>query len=78
MSDALALFESLDEPGSIVDLGYRWDEEWKEEARRPVDHRTARHDTPQYQHHDDELAARRNHGSTIACGVCVPELTPRT
>lgn len=78
MRDALALFETLDTPGRIVDLAYSWDSEWKREARRPVDHRTRRHDTPQYQDPEDEMAATRNYGSSIACGVCAPDLIPRS
>lgn len=78
MRDALALFETLDAPGTITDLGYSWDTEWKREARRPSDHRTPRSDTPQYQDRADELAATRKYGSSVACGVCVPNLTPRS
>ena len=78
MRNALALFETLDAPGAVVDLGYSWDTEWKQEARRPIDHRTPRYGTPQYQHREDELAAVRAHGSTVACGVCVPGATPRS
>lgn len=77
MRDALGLFGSIDTPGTIVDLGYAWDTEWKREARRPVDHRTPRYDTPQYQKREDEEAARRNYGTALACGVCVPSRTPR-
>ena len=76
--DALALFETLDTPGTIADLGYSWVEEWKDAARQPVDHRTPRHDTPQYQDREDELAAVRAYGSSVACGVCVPGVTPRS
>lgn len=78
MRDALALFESMDTPGVIVDLGYSWGREWKREERRPVDHRTPRFDVPQYQNRADKSAAVRNHGSSIACGVCVPARTPRS
>ena len=77
MRDALALFPTLDAPGHIVDLGYSWDAEWKREARRPHDERSPRNDTPQYQNRADETAATRRYGSSIACGVCVPSLTPR-
>lgn len=72
MSDALALFETLAEPGVIADLGYSWEKEWKEEARRPVDHRTPRLGAPQYQNREDEQAAVRNHGAAAACGMCAP------
>lgn len=71
-SDALALFETLDEPGVIADLGYSWTEEWKEEARRPVDRRTPRLGAPQYQNEEDERAAVRNYGPSMACGMCAP------
>ena len=77
MRDAMALFKTLDEPGAIVDLGYSWDTEWKKEGRRPVDHRSPRYDTPQYQDREDELAAARDYGPSVACGVCVPGITPR-
>ncbi len=70
--DALALFETLEEPGVIADLGYSWAEEWKEEARRPVDHRTPRLGTPQYQNREDERAAVRSCGPSAAGGVCAP------
>lgn len=76
--DALALFETLEGPGTIVDLGYSWGTEWKQEARDPADHRTPRYGTPQYQDEADEEAARRNYGSSIACGAGSPSLTPCT
>lgn len=78
MQNALALFETLDTPGAIVDLRYSWVTEWKREARRPVDHRTPRYDTPQYQYREDEAAARRAYGSEVACGVCAPGAIPRS
>ena len=78
MRDALSLFEALDSPGAIVDLCYSWPTEWKREARRPVDHRTPRYDTPQYQLREDQLAAVQAHGAEVACGVCVPAATPRS
>ena len=78
MRDALALFETLDTPGAIVDLGYSWETEWKREARRPIDHRTPRYDTPQYQRREDEQAAVQAHGSEVACGVCAPGAIPRS
>ena len=78
MRHALALFETLEAPGAIADLGYSWGSEWKREAREPVDHRTPRYDTPQYQHPEDEAAARQAYGAEVACGVCVPAATPRS
>ncbi len=78
MRDALTLFNTIDRPGAIVDLDYRWETEWKNEARSAADYRTPRYDTPQYQDREDEVAAKQNHGASIACGVCVPSLTPRS
>ena len=78
MRDALALFETINMPATIVDLGYSWENEWKREARQPVDHRAPRYDTPQYQRREDEVAARRAYGSEVACGVCVPAAIPRS
>ena len=78
MRDALQLFQTLEVPGTIVDLGYAWETEWKQAARRPADHRAPRYDTPQYQDREDEVAARRAYGSEVACGVCVPAATPRS
>lgn len=76
--DALTLFESIDAPGTIVPLDYQWDGEWKDEARDLIDHRTPRHDTPQYQSEFDRLAAVANHGETLACTVCEPGMIPRS
>lgn len=76
--DALSLLESIDEPGTIVPLDYRWGEEWKPEARQLGDRRTSRHGTPQYQSEADELAAIANHGVAIACNVCDPGMVPRS
>ena len=78
MRDALELFDRLDVPGMIADLEYSWDSKWKSEARRPIDHRTHRFDTPQYQAEEDRSAAIQAYGVSIACGVCVPGSTPRT
>ena len=77
MRDALALFETMEEPG-IVPLDYRWPAPWKEEARKLVDHRTPRYDTPQYQDEDDRAAAVAAHGAEVACGVCSPGDVPRS
>ena len=77
MRDALALFETMEEPG-IVDLGYTWPAPWKEEALRPVDHRTPRYDTPQYQNQDDRVAAVTAHGVEVACQAGAPCDMPRS
>ncbi|MDE0370764.1 MAG: hypothetical protein OXI84_11605 [bacterium] len=76
MRDALALFETMDRPG-IVDLGYAWPAPWKEAALRPEDHRTPRHDTPQYQNRDDREAAVAAYGVGIACRAGAPGEIPR-
>ncbi|MYF82584.1 MAG: hypothetical protein F4176_00055 [Acidimicrobiia bacterium] len=76
MRDALALFETMDRPG-IVDLGYTWPAPWKEAALRPGDHRTPRHDTPQYQNRDDREAAVVAYGVGIACRAGIPGDVPR-
>lgn len=77
MRDALALFETMDRPG-VVDLGYRWPAPWKEEALRPEDHRTPRHDTPQYQNQDDREAAVAAYGAEVACCAGAPRDMPRS
>lgn len=66
MRQALAALETIDRPGTITDLGQVWDEEWKREARRPIDHRSPRYDTPQYQNEDDRRAA------LVACAAPAP------
>ena len=54
---ALGLLHSADQPGQIHALAYQWPTEWKAKARELSDKRTPRHDTPQYQFPEDELAA---------------------
>jgi len=76
MRDALALFETLEQPG-IVELGYAWPAPWKAAALRPEDHRTPRHDTPQYQNQDDRTAAVAAYGVGIACRAGTPGDIPR-
>lgn len=53
---ALDLLHTADEPGVIVPLDYQWPEPWRARARTLSDNRTERHDTPQYQRPEDELA----------------------
>ena len=76
--DALSLFDTIETPGVIEPLDYHWDEKWKPAARELIDHRTTRHDSPQYQTPDDELAAIANHGETAACTACDPGIVPRS
>ena len=67
---ALELAHTATEPGTIVALNHEWGEEWKTEARELVDHRTPRHDTPQYERMSDMASAIENHGEEIACPSC--------
>ena len=80
MLDALAAFEAIDEPGTIVDLPYRWDttDDWKDDTMRPViphpgadpiDDRGERLPDPQYQLASDATAAEAAHEG-LECVVC--------
>ena len=68
---AFAAAESIQVPGTIVDIGMNWsdDDSWKEEATSGLnngvtsaegDSRQARVDEPQYQYEDDRLAVESN------------------
>jgi len=65
MIDTLSALDSIQVPGTIRKLPYRWSatDEWKDSVMRPDpsgqhnDDRTARDDTPQYQHPADQKAA---------------------
>ena len=80
MRRALALLDTADRPGTIVDLPYRWadDDDWKDREMRPApretdnsapskhaDDRVERFDTPQYQTDADAEAADPE------CATCV-------
>lgn len=77
MIDTLRALETIQVPGTIVPLRYRWseDETWKETAMRPrrdgsgrkvaSDDRVERFDTPQYQYDADREDA------DPACPTCV-------
>ncbi len=67
---ALGLAYSADEPGTILPLPHAWAEPWKDKARELIDHRTPRHDTPQYQEKADRNAAISEHGEIAACTIC--------
>lgn len=80
MRDALAAFEEIDVPGTIVDLPYHWEETdaWKDDAMRPlvpepgadpIDDRVERYPEPQYQTEDDMAAAAASHVGR-ECVVC--------
>lgn len=67
---ALDAAYSIDVPGTIIPLEHQWSVPWKDEARALVDHRSTRHDSPQYQTDADRLAAIERHGEEAACAVC--------
>lgn len=82
MRDTLHAFESIERPGTMIDLAYEWadDDAWKDRVMRPrtdaapdapsehhADDRIQRFDTPQYQTEDDaRLAPDPEH-----CPSCV-------
>jgi hypothetical protein len=61
IADALAAFETIETPGEIVALNYRWseNEDWKTGATDTSsgDTRAPRDTSPQYQHAEDAIAA---------------------
>ena len=80
MLDTLLAFETIDEPGTILDLPYHWAEsdEWKDAAMRPlipepgaepIDDRVERFPDPQYQFDSDADAAEAAHAG-LECVVC--------
>lgn len=73
---ALNAVVTATEPGQTFVLPNRWAEPWKEQARALADHRSPRHDTPQYQSEADRVAAISNHGQAAACEVCAPAAVP--
>ncbi len=74
MAEALDAFESIDRPGTILELPHRWteDEAWKDALERPEsgsrtrDDRSERSATPQYQTPEDQRAAEQGE-----CRGCV-------
>lgn len=85
MIDVLSALDGIQIPGTIHSLKYRWsqDNAWKATAMRPkrgkksADDRVQRWPTPQYQHPDDEVQAKRNLASGGAPG-CVWLSDPET
>lgn len=81
MSDALTALETITEPGTIVDLPYRWaaTDEWKDGVFVPeetpdgeirwADDRAERYDSPQYQTPADGRQADERHADQ-ECLVC--------
>ncbi|MPY91655.1 MAG: hypothetical protein GEV08_00920 [Acidimicrobiia bacterium] len=79
LTKALAAFEGIDRPGTIVDLGEYWgDDDWRADPMGGGrgggggggDTRTQRHDTPQYQSEEDARAAAARLGEDVACRAC--------
>ena len=68
--EALGAFSSLQEPGQIKHLPFRWaeDDDWKDGVMNDGDSRTPRQDTPQYQTEEDRILAEQN--DPEACEVC--------
>ena len=73
MIEALDAFSSLDAPGKVKMLPFRWseDESWKEKAFAGGDERRARVDTPQYQSEEDKILAEK--AGAPPCTVSVPQ-----
>ena len=74
--DALGLFESVEESGTIVALDHDWGTPWKHDRASMVGIASARLDSPQYQSVDDHRAAVDRHGETAACVACDPATGP--
>lgn len=57
--EALEAFTSLETPGSVKTLPFRWDDDasWKEAEKAKGDDRVERYDTPQYQYEADKRLA---------------------
>jgi hypothetical protein len=73
---AVALFDEITESGTIVPIESDWGTPWRDEARELRDHRSPRHDVPQYQAEADRDAAVTRHGEAVACAVCAPADVP--
>jgi len=57
--EALEAFTSLEAPGSVKTLPFKWDDDetWKEAEKTKGDDRVERYDTPQYQYEADKKLA---------------------
>jgi D-proline reductase (dithiol) PrdB len=74
MIDTLSALDSIQAPGTIRDLPYRWldSDDWKDTVMRPdasgehSDSRTERDDSPQYQMEADRTAVQ-NEGQCPGC-----------
>jgi hypothetical protein len=64
--EALEAFKTLESPGSVKMLSFKWDEAeaWKEDERAKDDDRKVRHDTPQYQCDEDRRLAEADMAAT--------------
>lgn len=72
--NALAAFESITVPGTIVDLGESWgDDAWRADPMgggKGGDSRSERLPSPQYQNDDDARRAAERLGEDVACQAC--------
>lgn len=69
---ALKALTTIDTPGTILDLPWRWDENdaWKKDAENEGDLRSERTDEPQYQRDSDRIKARtalEREGCAVGC-----------
>jgi hypothetical protein len=74
--DALGLFESVEQSGTIVPLDYDWGTAWKDDRTKMAGNASARLDSPQYQSDADRQAAADRHGATTTCVACDPTVGP--
>ena len=70
MLEALEAFSSLETPGSVKMLPFRWSEDdaWKDKVFAEGDDRLARDDIPQYQTEDDRRLAEK--AGAPPCPLC--------
>jgi len=81
MIDTLSALDSIQVPGTIRTLPYRWadSDDWKDSVMRPdgsgshSDARTARDETPQYQNPEDRDAAESALATTGCPGCYFPK-----
>jgi D-proline reductase (dithiol) PrdB len=62
LTEAIHAFDSINTPGQILDLPYEWsDPDWRSNAMRASDGdtRSARDESPQWQHDADRILAER-------------------
>lgn len=74
VTQALSALVTVEEPGTIIDLPYRWskDDLWKRpvDPSQETDARAPRDSTPQYQDEEDRLLAEAIHAAG-SCHCCI-------